>query len=88
MLEVQQGKLEKWRYAMDSFTKEELEEPNLIDSNRINRISKGSGVSSGDIRELLKQYKQSKKVVKMFKGSKGDMSKFMKKFGGKLPMGM
>ena len=39
------------------------------------------------IRELLKQYRQSKKMVKMFKGSKGDMSKFMKKFGGRLPMG-
>ncbi|MBI2107534.1 signal recognition particle protein [Candidatus Woesearchaeota archaeon] len=85
MLEVQQGKLEKWRYAMDSFTKEELEDPDIVDANRIERIAKGSGVSSGEVRELLKQYRQSKKIIKMFKGSKGDMSKFMKKFGGKMP---
>jgi len=88
MLDVQEGKLEKWRYAMDSFTKEELEDPDIVDANRIERIAKGSGVSSGEVRELLKQYRQSKKLVKMFKGSKGDISKFMKKFGGKLPMGM
>ena len=85
MLEVQQGKLEKWRYAMDSFTKEELEDPDIVDANRIERIAKGSGVSSGEVRELLKQYRQSKKIIKMFKGSKGDMSKFMQKFGGKMP---
>src|SRR3989338_7245277 len=88
MLDVQEGKLEKWRYAMDSFTKEELEDPDIVDANRIERITKGSGISSGEVRGLLKQYRQSKKMVKMFKGSKGDISKFMKKFGGKLPMGM
>ncbi len=88
MLQVQEGKLKKWKFAMNSFTKEELEEPDTVDSSRVERISKGSGVSIQEIREMLKQYKQSKKMVKMFKGSKGDMSKLMKKFGGKLPMGM
>ena len=87
MLQVQEDKLKKWRIAMNSFTKEELEEPEIIDSSRIERISKGSGIPATEIRELIKQYKQSKKVVKMFKGSKGDINKFMKKFGGKLPMG-
>ena len=37
------------------------------------------------IRELIKQYRQSKKMVKMFKGNKGDMSKMMQKLGGKMP---
>ena len=87
MLQVQEEKLKKWKIAMNSMTKKELEEPDLIDSSRVERISKGSGIPISDIRELVKQYRQSKKVVKMFKGSKGDMSKFMKKFGGKLPMG-
>jgi len=88
MLEVQQGKLEKWKYAMDSMRKEELEDPDIIDSARLERISRGSGIPVSDIRELLKQYKQSKKLVKMFKGNKGDLSKMMKKFGGRMPMGM
>jgi len=88
MLQTQEGKLKKWKVAMNSMTKSELEDPEIIESSRIERIAKGSGIPSGEIRELIKQYRQSKKMVKMFKGSRGDMSKMMKKFGGKLPMGM
>jgi signal recognition particle subunit SRP54 len=85
MLDVQDKKLEKWRYAMNSFTKEELENPELVDRSRLERISKGSGVPVKDIRELLKQYKQSKKLIKKLKGK--DLNKIMKQFGGKLPQG-
>ncbi|MBI4452263.1 signal recognition particle protein [Candidatus Woesearchaeota archaeon] len=88
MLQVQEGKLKKWKIAMSSFTKKELEDPEIVDFGRIERISKGSGIPASEVRELIKQYRQSKKMVKMFKGSKGDMSKFMKKFGGRLPTGM
>ena len=85
MLQVQEGKLKKWRYAMNSMTKEELEDPEIISSARAERIAKGAGLGANDVRELIKQYKQSKKMVKMFKGSPRDMQKMMKKFGGKLP---
>jgi|TARA_Y100000310_G_scaffold160667_1_gene160434 signal recognition particle subunit SRP54 len=87
MLKVQEGKLKKWKIAMNSMTKEELEEPEILDGSRLERISKGSGIPTSEIRELVKQHKQSKKMVKMFKGSKGDMTKMMKKFGGKFPTG-
>jgi len=86
MLNVQEEKLEKWRYAMDSMTKEELEDPEIIDNKRIERIAKGSGIAAKNIRELIKQYRQSKKLVKMM-GGKGDISRLMKKFGGKIPRG-
>lgn len=85
MLDVQEEKLEKWKIAMQSMSKEELEDPESITSERVDRITRGSGIPASTIRELIKQYKQSKKIVKMFKGSKGDMSKMMKKFQGKLP---
>ncbi len=87
MLHVQEGKLKKWKYIMNSCTKEELEDPEIIDSSRIERIAKGSGTSTGSVRELIKQYRQSKKMVKMMKG-KGDINKLMKKFQGKLPKGL
>jgi len=87
MLEVQEGKLEKWKYAMDSMTKEELEDPELISAERIDRIAAGSGVKIGEVRELLKQYRQGKKMMKMFKGEQ-DMNKLMKKMKGKMPKGM
>ena len=87
MLQVQEGKLKKWRHAMDSMTQEELENPEIMSASRIDRISKGSGVAAKDIREMIKQYKKSKKLVKMM-GGKGDMKKLMKQFKGKLPPGM
>lgn len=87
MLDVQEDKLEKWRIAMDSMTKQELEEPEIINSERIDRIASGSGISIGEVRELLKQHRQSKKLVKMFKGE-GDINKLMKKMQGRLPKGM
>lgn len=87
MLHVQEGKLKLWKYAMQSMTQEELEKPDeVLDAKRIERISKGSGVSTGTIRELIKQYRQSKKMIKMMKG-KGDINKLMKRFQGKLPKG-
>ncbi len=86
MLQVQEGKLRKWKNIMNSCTKEELEDPEIVNSSRIERIAKGSGTSTGTVRELIKQYRQSKKLVKMMKG-KGDINKLMKKFQGKLPKG-
>ncbi|MBW2970510.1 signal recognition particle protein Srp54 [Candidatus Woesearchaeota archaeon] len=80
-LQVQEGKLKKWKHAMNSMTKKELEEPDIIDAQRIERIAKGSGVSTSEIRDMVKQYKQSKKLVKMLKGESPE--KLMKKIGKK-----
>ncbi len=87
MLEVQEGKLKQWKVAMDSMTKTELEDPDTITADRIDRVSKGSGIKVSIIRELLKQYRQSKKMMKMFKGEQ-DISKVMKKMKGKMPKGL
>jgi len=80
-LQVQEGKLKKWRFILDSLTKEELEDPDIIDGSRIERIAKGAGVPTSEVRDLLKQYKQSKKLIKAMKGKNPE--KMMKKF--KLP---
>ncbi len=86
MLNVQEQKLKKWKFAMDSMTKKELEEPEEIDAKRVERISKGSGVKIEEVRELLKQHKQSKKVMKMLKGSPEQLMKKLAK-GNKLKLG-
>jgi signal recognition particle subunit SRP54 len=86
-LQVQEGKLKKWKHAMNSMTKNELEDPEIIDANRIDRIAKGSGLDATEIRDLLKQYRQSKKLIKMLKGA-GSPEKLMKKLGGKAKGGM
>lgn len=94
-LKVQEEKLRNWRYIMNSMRKEELEEPDIISGKRVERIAKGAGRNVSEVRELLKQYQQSKKVMKMLKGTnpegmnEKDMQKMMKRMGGmKGMMGM
>ena len=85
-LQVQEGKLKKWKHAMNSMTKLELEDPTIIDAQHIERISNGSGVPTTDIRDMIKQYNQSKKLVKMLKGESPEklMKKLSKNAGPKL----
>ncbi|MBS3177007.1 signal recognition particle protein Srp54 [Candidatus Woesearchaeota archaeon] len=86
VLETQEGKLENWKHLMNSCTKTELEDPEIIDNSRMERIAKGSGRNVGEVRELLKQYKQAKKMAKMLKTQNPE--KLMKKFqkgGMKMP---
>lgn len=83
-LQAQEGKLKKWKYAMDSMTKAELEDPEIIDSSRMERIAKGSGLPTSEIRDLVKQYRQSKKLIKMMKGSPEQMMKKLQKGGLRL----
>ena len=86
VLETQEGKLENWKHLMNSCTKTELEDPEIIDNSRMERIAKGSGRNVGEVRELLKHYKQAKKMAKMLKTQNPE--KLMKKFqkgGMKMP---
>ncbi len=89
MLQMQEGKLDKWKYIMNSCTKDELENAEIISTARAERISQGSGCSLKEVRELVKQYKQSKKLMKMMKGSgnQKDMQKMMKRMGGMKGLG-
>ncbi len=85
LLQGQEHKLEKWKYIMQSMTREELENPEIIGSSRVERIAKGSGVTQGEVRELLKQFRMMKKMLKVMKGEKP--GKILKMFGKKFPKG-
>lgn len=88
MISGQEKKLDKWKVIMQSCTKKELEDPSLIDRSRIERIAKGAGVEPSEVRGLLKQYNQSKKLIKSMKGMDSmDPNALMKKFKGKIPKG-
>jgi signal recognition particle subunit SRP54 len=84
-MDKQETKMKKWAIMIQSMTKEEREDPRLIDASRIKRIAKGSGVTEADVKELLKSYEQMKKMVKMFSSGgmkRGMLSKFAGKFKG------
>ncbi|NIO44486.1 MAG: signal recognition particle protein [Candidatus Aenigmarchaeota archaeon] len=78
----QEGKMKKWSYMIQSMTKKEKEDPQIIDASRVKRIAKGSGTTEAEVRELLKSYQQMKKMLKMFSGKRGMMSKLAKRFKG------
>ena len=66
LLENQEGKIAKWEHIIKSMTKEEKENPELLEKehSRINRIAQGAGVNNSDIKSLLKQYKMLKEMMK------------------------
>ena len=95
MLENQEDKLKKWKFAISSMTKEEIENPEIIEkqTSRISRIAKGAGINTSDVRALLKQYKMIKEFAKgrmpedLSQGlSQKQMMKLAKKFGRKIRM--
>ncbi len=84
LMNVQEEKMKVWKFVMDSMTPQEKDDPAIISAKRIARIAKGAGRPEQDVRDLLKQYAQMKKVMKMM-GNPKQMQKMMKMFGGKLP---
>jgi signal recognition particle subunit SRP54 len=73
MKEVAEENLEKWKVIMKSMTDEELENPKLIKSSRTARIARGSGTQSKDVKDLLKQYQQSRKFIKTLRKRRGGL---------------
>ena len=63
---------------MDSMTKEEMENPNLVRSARIKRIARGSGVENKDVKELLKYYNMTKRMMKGISGNRKMRKNLMK----------
>tara|TARA_B100000579_G_scaffold437597_1_gene467630 strand:- start:1872 stop:3206 length:1335 start_codon:yes stop_codon:yes gene_type:complete len=80
-LEETESKLTKFKVLMNSMTKEELENPKIIKRSRINRIAMGSGSDPQEIRDLLKQYNQSKKMMANLGGNRRAQQKMMRQFG-------
>ena len=67
-LDQMEGRIEKWRYIIQSMTKEEKADPDLLNSSRIKRIARGSGWPEHEVKELVKNYKNSKNMMKASKG--------------------
>ena len=54
-----------------SMTPDERTQPSIINSGRKKRISKGSGTSVQEVNQLLKQFTQMSKMMKMMQGGGG-----------------
>ena len=78
-LDQQEERMQRWRYIIQSMTKQEKADPDLLSASRIKRIARGSGWSEHDVKELLKAYKNSKDMMKASKGRQ--MQGLLRKMG-------
>ncbi len=81
MLNMAEGRLEKWRVIIQSMSPEEKENPKMFNYSRIRRVARGSGSSEKEVKELLKQYIMMRRMLKMMKRKKGKIP-FMPGMGG------
>jgi signal recognition particle subunit SRP54 len=70
-LDVDERELVKVEAIINSMTKKERKDHNLINGSRRRRIATGSGTTVTDVNRVIKQYVEIKKMLKMFKGKKG-----------------
>jgi signal recognition particle subunit SRP54 len=80
-VEEMQVKMERWRFIIQSMTKEEKKDPDIINESRRKRIARGCGLAESDIKDMIKQYNTSKDIIKHNKG-RGGLGDLFRRFGG------
>ena len=77
-VDVDEKQMDKVKAIIQSMTKRERLNPDIIKASHKKRIAKGSGTSIQEVNQLLKQFEMTKQMMKKMQGGK--------KFGmGKLP---
>ena len=80
-LEVDESHLKKIEAIIQSMTPEERRRPEIIGGSRRKRISQGSGTRVQDVNRLLKQFSQTKQMLRQFASTTGGPKGRRKKKG-------
>ncbi|BCU68363.1 signal recognition particle protein [Sulfolobales archaeon HS-7] len=75
-IKMSEEKMNKWLSIINSMTYEELDNPSIVDKNRVRRIARGAGVRPEEVRELLKQYELTNRALKTLR-KKRDIGKLL-----------
>ena len=67
---IDEKKILTTKAIIQSMTMKERENPQIINSSRKQRIAKGSGTTVQDVNKLLKQFEQTKQMMKQMKNNK------------------
>ncbi|MDC8438478.1 MAG: signal recognition particle protein Srp19, partial [Candidatus Nitrosotenuis sp.] len=78
-LDQMEDRVKRWRFIIQSMSKQEKADPDLLNASRIKRIARGSGWPEHEVKELLKNYKNSKGMMKAAKGRQ--MQGMLRKMG-------
>ncbi|MDA8352300.1 MAG: signal recognition particle protein [Firmicutes bacterium] len=80
-LQVDEKQLTRVEAIIRSMTREEKQQPDIINASRRKRIAAGSGTTVQDVNRLIKQFMDMKKMMKQFTSmSKGKKKKGFGKF--------
>lgn len=87
-LEIDDDALKGTEAIIYSMTLEERTNPNIINPSRKRRIAAGAGVDISDVNRLVKQFEQSRKMMKQMSGMMSGKGRRKGGFGGfKFPFG-
>jgi signal recognition particle subunit SRP54 len=67
--EVDEKRISRTEAIIRSMTTRERSAPQILDGSRRRRVALGSGTSVQEVNELLRQFKQARKLMRMFSGS-------------------
>ena len=70
-VDIDENQLKKNKAIIQSMTPKERRNPDLIKSSNKKRIAAGSGTTIQDVNALLKQFEQSKDMMKQLKNKRG-----------------
>ena len=83
---VDEKKMARIEAMILSITVKERQNPSILNPSRKRRIANGAGVDISEVNRLVKQFEQSRKMMKQMPGLMGGKGKFGKKgMFGKLP---
>jgi signal recognition particle subunit SRP54 len=70
MVNMAEGRLEKWRVMIQSMTPEERDNPKIFNASRMKRVARGSGTNEKEVKELLNQYAMMRRMLKTMRRRK------------------
>lgn len=74
-VQVDDKELVKVEAIIKSMTKKERQNPEIINAGRRRRIAAGSGTSIQDVNKVMKNFEQTKKMIRQFSGMEKDIKK-------------
>ena len=69
-MDMAEDALKKWRVIIQSMTPKEREKPKILSSSRIRRVARGSGTTEKEVKQLITQYNQMRKMMKTLRRKK------------------
>ena len=68
--DIDESRIEKVKAIIFSMTPQERRDPAILNYSRKMRIAKGAGTEIQEVNKLLKQYEQTKQMMKQMKNNK------------------